>query len=112
MMRSYFVYILKCSDDSYYTGVTNNLEKRLAEHNAGDSLTSYTFKRRPLLLIYSQQFNDIKQAIALEKQLKGWSRKKKEAFINEEWEKLKLFSKNHTDLKTTTSPNSPSTSSG
>ncbi|MEP7163915.1 MAG: GIY-YIG nuclease family protein [Ferruginibacter sp.] len=112
-MKSYFVYILKCCDDSYYTGVTNNLEKRLAEHNNGDSNTSYTFKRRPVKLIFSQQFHDIQQAIALEKQIKGWSRKKKEALINEEWGKLKLFSKNYTDLKKENSflmP--PSTSSG
>jgi putative endonuclease len=80
-MLNYFVYILKCNDDSYYPGVTNNLEKRLAEHNTGDSMTSYTFNRRPLILVFSQQCNDIKQAIALEKQIKGWSRKKKEAFI-------------------------------
>jgi len=98
-MKSYFVYILKCNDDSYYTGVTNDLEKRVAEHNDGHSITSYTFKRRPVKLVFSQQFHDIQQAIALEKQIKGWSRRKKEAFINEEWENLKLFSKNYTDLK-------------
>jgi putative endonuclease len=50
-------------------------------------------------LVYSQQFNDIKQAIELEKQIKGWSRKKKEALLNEDWGKLKLYSKNYTDLK-------------
>ena len=98
-MRSYFIYILKCSDNSYYTGVTNNLEKRLTEHNSGYSNTSYTFKRRPVELVFSQRFHDIQQAIALEKQIKGWSRKKKEAFIHEEWEKLKLFSKNYTDQR-------------
>ncbi len=70
-MRSYFVYILKCSDDSYYTGVTNNIESRLADHNSDDSKESYTSKRRPVQLVYSQQFNDIKQAIDLEKQIKG-----------------------------------------
>jgi putative endonuclease len=98
-MKFYYVYILKCSDGSYYTGVTNNIEKRLTEHNSDDSVTSYTSKRRPVELVYSQQFNDIKQAIELEKQIKGWSRRKKEAFINEDWEKLKLYSKNYTDLK-------------
>ena len=98
-MKYYYVYILKCSDNSYYTGVTNNVEKRLAEHNSSDSSTSYTSKRRPVQLVYSQQFNDIMQAIELEKQIKGWSRKKKEALINEDWEKLKEYSKNYTDLK-------------
>ncbi|MGB5007260.1 MAG: GIY-YIG nuclease family protein [Ferruginibacter sp.] len=98
-MKYYYVYILKCNDDSYYTGVTNDIEKRLREHNSDHAVTSYTFNRRPVQLVYSQQFNDIKQAIELEKQIKGWSRKKKEALINEDWEKLKLFSKNYTDLK-------------
>ena len=76
-MKSYFVYILKCNDDSYYTGVTNNLDERLAEHNGGYSNTSYTFKRRPVTLVFSQQFHDIKQAIALEKKLKAGVEKRK-----------------------------------
>jgi putative endonuclease len=98
-MNNYYVYILKCNDGTYYTGVTNNIEKRIGEHNSNSSVTTYTFKRRPVRLVYSQQFNDIKQAIELEKQIKGWSRRKKEALINEDWEKLKLYSKNYTDLK-------------
>ena len=98
-MKYYYVYILKCNDGSYYTGVTNNIEKRLGEHNSGDSITSYTFKRRPVELVYNQQFNDIKQAIELEKQIKGWSRRKEEALINEDWKKLRLYSKNYTVLK-------------
>lgn len=98
-MRYYYVYILKCNDDSYYTGVTNDIEKRLREHNGDYAVSSYTFNRRPVQLVYCQQFNDIKQAIELEKQIKGWSRKKKEALINEDWEKLKLYSKNYTDVK-------------
>jgi len=98
-MKYYYVYILKCNDDSYYTGVTNDIEKRIREHNGDHAVTSYTYNRRPVQLVYSQQFNDIKQAIELEKQIKGWSRKKKEALINEDWEKLKLYSKNYTDLK-------------
>ncbi len=93
MMKTYFVYILKCADQSYYTGVTNNLERRLAEHSNGDDQRSYTYSKRPVILIFSQQFDDIKQAIALEKQLKGWSRKKKEAFITENWDELKRLAK-------------------
>ncbi|MEO6254326.1 MAG: GIY-YIG nuclease family protein [Ferruginibacter sp.] len=64
-MKYYYVYILKCSDGSYYTGVTNNIEKRLAEHNSENSVTAYAFKRRPVQLVYCQEFNDIKQAIEL-----------------------------------------------
>ncbi len=89
------LYILLCSDGSYYTGVTNDITRRLEEHNHSDSC-SYTSKRRPLTQVYCQEFNDIKQAIALEKQIKGWSRKKKQALINEEWERLKLLSRNYT----------------
>lgn len=97
-MKSYYVYILLCNDGSYYTGVTNNLDERLAQHHSGYATSSYTFKRRPLTLKFSQQFHDINQAIALEKQIKGWSRKKKEAFINKQWELLKALSKNYTQI--------------
>ncbi|MEO6252561.1 MAG: GIY-YIG nuclease family protein [Ferruginibacter sp.] len=98
-MKNYYVYILKCSDGSYYTGVTNNIDKRMAEHNGDYAITAYTFKRRPVELVYCQEFNDINQAIEFEKQIKGWTRRKKEALINEDWEKLKLYSKNYAALK-------------
>jgi len=77
----YFVYIIECSDGSYYTGVTNNYERRFQEHCDGLNPTCYTFERRPLLLRYVEWFHDVEQAIAREKQLKGWSRKKKEALM-------------------------------
>ena len=80
-MKDYFVYILKCSDESYYTGVTNNLEKRIAEHQSG-IIKGYTRSRLPVKLVFSEKFSDVNQAIRLEKQLKGWSREKKEALIN------------------------------
>ena len=95
-MRFYYVYIIECNDGSYYTGLTNNLDERFAQHQSGYVVSCYTFKRRPLKLAYSVQLNDVNQAIALEKQIKGWSRKKKEAFINEEWNALKKLSKNYT----------------
>jgi len=93
-MKYYCVYILLCSDNSYYTGITNNLEKRLDEHNNGIDITSYTYRRRPVVLMFAQFFNDVNQAIAFEKQVKGWSRRKKEAIINNEWGKLPELSKN------------------
>jgi putative endonuclease len=80
-MKDYFVYILKCSDDSYYAGITNNLEKRINEHQSG-MIRGYTSSRLPIRLVFSERFTDVNQAIRLEKQLKGWSRKKKEALIN------------------------------
>ncbi len=87
-MKQYFVYILECSDLSYYTGVTNDLERRLLEHEHGIDPDAYTFKRKPVKVVYYNQFSSITQAVALEKQIKGWTRKKKEALINEEWDKL------------------------
>ena len=93
-MKTYYVYILKCSDNSYYTGVTNNIERRLFEHNSGFNVGCYTYNRRPLELVFVTEFNDINQAIAFEKQVKGWSRKKKEAIINNRWEDLPELSKN------------------
>ena len=93
----YFVYILECSDGSYYTGVTNDLERRLFEHQSGDIKTSYTYSRRPVVLKYSIHVTDIKQAIAWEKQIKGWTRKKKEALFTEDWEEIIKLSRNYTE---------------
>jgi putative endonuclease len=93
-MKQYFVYILLCSDNSYYTGVTNNLERRIYEHENGLDPNSYTFKRRPLKLVFHEMFYDINQAIAFEKQIKGWRRAKKEAIINGDWHLLPELSKN------------------
>ena len=91
-MKRYYVYILKCSDTSYYTGMTNDVERRLLEHQSGASSESYTFKRRPIELVFITEFNEVRQAISFEKQVKGWSRKKKEAIIKDQWEDLKKLS--------------------
>lgn len=88
-MKLYYVYILKCSDNSYYTGFTNNIERRFSEHNYGLNKECYTYDKRPVELVFCAEFNDVNQAIAFEKQVKGWSRKKKEAIINDKWEDLK-----------------------
>jgi putative endonuclease len=87
-MKQYFVYILLCSNNSYYTGITNDVERRFAEHESGESTTSYTFKRRPLKLVFCERFTDVNQAIAFEKQIKGWRRAKKEALIKGDWHLL------------------------
>lgn len=92
-MKYYYVYIIQCADNSYYTGVTNNLERRMAEHDSGMDPYCYTYKRRPLKLVFQQQFTEVTKAIAFEKQIKGWSRKKKEAIINNEWNKLPELAK-------------------
>ncbi|WP_121352885.1 GIY-YIG nuclease family protein [Flavisolibacter nicotianae] len=73
-----FLYVVQCRDGFYYTGVTNDLKRRLQEHNEGVNLTCFTFKRRPVVLKYFEQYAEIMQAIQREKQLKGWSSAKKE----------------------------------
>lgn len=92
-MKTYYVYILECSDSTYYTGVTNDIERRLLEHVNGVSPESYTAKRRPLKLVWYTDTNDINFAIEKEKQIKKWSKAKKLALINSDWEKLIVFSK-------------------
>ena len=85
---SAFVYILRCADGSYYVGSTRkSLEERVAEHNSG-LLRGYTRSRRPVSLIWSQEFDRITDAIAMERRVKGWRRDKKEALIRGEFEAL------------------------
>ena len=93
--HNYFVYIVECSDGLYYAGVTNDLEARLAQHNEGHHTTAFTYKRRPVVLRYYQRFSDINHAIDWEKQLKGWSRKKKEALFEEDWSKIHELAKRY-----------------
>lgn len=92
-MKQYYVYILKCRDTKYYTGVTNNMERRLLEHETGFDKRCFTYSRRPVTLVFYERYTDIMQAIAREKQIKGWTRAKKEALITSDWEKLKLLAK-------------------
>ncbi len=96
-----YVYIVKCCDNSYYTGVTKDLNKRLSEHNSGMDAACYTYTRRPVQLVFCQEFADPNEAIKAEKQIKGWSRKKKEALIQRNWQKLKELAqcKNETSHK-------------
>ena len=76
-------------DESYYTGITNNIEGRVWEHQNKVNPDSYTAKRLPVQLVFCTEFLYPEPAIAFEKQLKGWTRKKKEAVIAGEWNKLK-----------------------
>ncbi len=89
-----YMYILLCDDGSYYTGSTNNLELRLKQHFAGEG-ANYTKKHPPVELLYYEEFDKIDEAFYREKQVQGWSRKKKEALINREYEKLPELSKNY-----------------
>lgn len=75
------MYILECADGSYYTGSTNNLEFRIEQHNEGEG-ANHTKKRLPVKLVYFEEYQRIDEAFYREKQVQGWSRKKKEALIN------------------------------
>lgn len=92
-MKIYYVYILKCSDKTYYTGITSNLSLRIQQHQQGTHLNSYTFKRRPLDLVFYCEFTNVEMAIEKEKQIKKWSKAKKDALINDEFEKLPNLAK-------------------
>ena len=92
-MKTYFVYILKCSDDSYYTGFTSNLNQRIFEHSAGKHINSYTYFRRPVHLVFYCEFTHASFAIDKEKQIKKWSRAKKEALIDGKFEELPNLAK-------------------
>jgi putative endonuclease len=81
------MYILRCSDGSYYTGSTNDLDKRILQHQKGVG-ANYTKKRLPVELIYFEEFSRVDLAFKREKQVQGWSRRKKEALINGENEDL------------------------
>jgi len=89
-MHTAFVYILECADGSYYVGSHRgvDVEHRVAEHNMGCYKNAYTFTRRPVKCVWSDWFSRFDDAVAFERQLKGWGRKKKEAVIRGEWEAL------------------------
>ncbi|MBS3945723.1 MAG: GIY-YIG nuclease family protein [Melioribacter sp.] len=93
MRKQMYVYILRCSDGTYYTGVTNNIERRLQEHKS-ERHNSYVSARLPFELFYYEEFNSPLIAIEREKQIKGWSRAKKEALKYRDFDKLKILSKN------------------
>lgn len=91
-MKEYFVYLLKCNDSSYYIGLTSDLEQRFAEHQNGQG-GFYTASRLPVQLMFVQSFASKDDAIVIERQLKGWSRKKKEALIKQNWNQIKVLAK-------------------
>ena len=84
----HYVYILQCADGSYYVGSTSDLERRLAAHQAGTS-GRYTSTRLPVQLRWSAEFATEHDAFVFERQIKGWSRAKKEALIRGDWRAVK-----------------------
>jgi putative endonuclease len=88
-----YLYILRCSDGSYYVGATRaNLEQRIAEHQTG-SFNGYTARRRPVTLVFDQYFDRIEGAVSAERQIKGWRREKKEALIRGDFAALPALSR-------------------
>ena len=118
-----WLYILQCADGSYYTGSTNNLSLRLAQHQAGKGGV-YTRSRLPVKLVYTQEFPSEHEAFLRERQVKGWSRAKKEAIIRGDFDALVELSKSHSSSppgdyhpesgldESESRKNHPSTSSG
>jgi putative endonuclease len=93
MQDGAFLYILRCQDGSYYCGTARQgLELRVAQHNAGEH-GGYTATRRPVELVYSEWFARITDAIAAERQVKGWSRAKKEALMGGDFSSLRILAR-------------------
>jgi predicted GIY-YIG superfamily endonuclease len=88
----FWVYLLRCIDGSYYTGHTDNLSKRISEHQSG-RLPGYTSTRLPIELAFQQSFPTREEALRAERQVKGWSRKKKEAMIRGDWAEVSRLSR-------------------
>lgn len=90
-MRPFFVYLLRCSDGSYYCGQTDDMDIRMSQHHSGK--VGYTSTRKPLELVWQGEFETREQAIAFEQQVKGWSRAKKEALIAGDWGRIQALAK-------------------
>jgi putative endonuclease len=93
-MNGASIYILQCADGSYYTGITRrSVEERLSEHAQGFIADGYTFRRRPVKLVFAEHYERITDAIAAERRIKGWSRAKKEAYMRGDFPALVALSK-------------------
>lgn len=95
---NFWVYILRCADGSYYTGHTDNLEKRVAEHQMGE-VPGYTFSRRPVTLVHGEVFTTREEALASERRIKGWSRQKKEAMMRGDWAEVARLAKGRRPIR-------------
>ena len=96
---AFWCYILRCSDGKYYTGHTDNLERRIAEHQHG-GYCDFTSKRRPVTLLWAQDFPSRYEALQSELTVKKWSRAKKEALARSDWQSLSHFAKPPTERST------------
>ncbi len=92
-VKRYSVYMLRCADDSFYVGVTSNIDVRVAVHQHGVDRDSYVFSRRPVSVVFTETFSHIEDAIRAEKRLKGWSHAKKEALVRGDWEEIRRLAR-------------------
>ncbi|MCF6280316.1 MAG: GIY-YIG nuclease family protein [Flavobacteriaceae bacterium] len=104
-MKTYYIYILECSDDLLYVGITNDVERRFEEHQEGLNKKCFTFRRRPLELIFYQEFNDVEQAIYFEKKIKKWSSTKKRALANGDFDMIQILSECRNAIHSKYNPN-------
>ncbi|MCC2977485.1 GIY-YIG nuclease family protein [Sphingomonas sp. PL-96] len=93
---SFQAYLLRCADGSYYAGHTDDLDRRMAQHQSG-TLRGYTAERRPVTLVWSETFDSREEAVAAEIRLKGWSRAKKEALIAGDWDRVQASARKSFD---------------
>jgi predicted GIY-YIG superfamily endonuclease len=91
---AFYAYMLRCSDGLYYVGSTDDLEQRVAQHQSGRDPFCYTYKRRPVTLVWSESFTTRIEAKEAERQLKGWGKRKKKALMARDWEALQVLSRN------------------
>jgi putative endonuclease len=88
----FWVYMLRCADRSFYLGHTDNLERRVNDHIRGIYSSCYAFSRRPVELVYSQEFASRAESLLMERQIKGWNRAKKIALIAGDWMEISRLS--------------------
>ena len=89
---AFWVYVLRCADGKYYTGHTDNLEQRIAQHQCG-GFSGFTSRRRPITLMWSEYFSTRLEALEAERRIKPWSRAKKEALFKGDWISLSYFAR-------------------
>jgi len=89
----FWVYMLRCADRSFYVGHTDDLEARIAQHKQGFLTSCYTYKRRPVTLVFSQDFPSRIEALTMERKIKRWNRAKKTALIRRDWREISRISR-------------------
>src|ERR1700748_1856697 len=85
-----WTYMLLCADGSYYVGCTTDLDQRFGQHLAGE-MPGYTATRRPVRMVWADEFDTVHDAIAMERRMKGWSRAKKQALVAGDWDRLRAL---------------------